>query len=83
MAAYSNVSRNLQDIVDPEQVATVAAERSLFRMLGAEPIAGRTFVADDPPQVVVVSGGFWKRHFGAGSAVSLRPVVNGIVRPAV
>jgi putative ABC transport system permease protein len=65
MAAYSIVSRNLQDVADPERVATVAAERSLFRTLGVEPIVGRTFLADDPPQVVVVSEGFWKRHFGA------------------
>jgi putative ABC transport system permease protein len=78
MVAYSNVSRNLQDIADPEQVATVAAERSLFHMLGVEPMAGRTFLADDPPQVVVVSEGFGKRHFGAGpSALGRKITLDG------
>jgi predicted permease len=78
MVAYSNVSRNLQNIADPEQVATVAAERSLFRTLGVEPIAGRTFLADDPPQVVVISEGFWKRHFGADpSAVGRKITFDG------
>jgi len=78
MVAYSNVSRNLQNIADPEQVATVAAERSLFRTLGVEPIAGRTFLTDDPPQVVVISEGFWKRHFGADpSAVGRKITFDG------
>ncbi|MGO9258317.1 MAG: ABC transporter permease [Bryobacteraceae bacterium] len=78
MVAYSNVSRDLQDIADPEEVTTVAAERSLFRMLGVEPMAGRTFLADDPPQVVVVSEGFGKRYFGAGpSALGRKITLDG------
>jgi putative ABC transport system permease protein len=78
MVAYSIGSRNLQNVADPEQVATVAAERSLFRTLGVEPIAGRTFLADDPPQVVVISEGFCKRHFGAGpSAVGRKITFDG------
>jgi putative ABC transport system permease protein len=74
MVAYSIVSRNLQNVADPEQVATVAAERSLFRTLGVEPIVGRTFLADDPPQVVVISEGFWKRHFGADPSAAGRKI---------
>ena len=78
MAAYSTVSRNLQNVADPERVATVAAERSLFHTLGVEAIAGRTFLADDPPQVVVISEGFWKRHFGADpSAVGRKITFDG------
>jgi putative ABC transport system permease protein len=78
MVAYTSVSRNLQNVADPEQVATVAAERGLFHTLGVEPIAGRTFVADDPPQVVVISEGFWKRHFGADpSAVGRKITFDG------
>src|SRR6266853_3809028 len=37
MVAYSNVSRSLQDVDEPEQVMTVAAERGLFRTLGVKP----------------------------------------------
>jgi putative ABC transport system permease protein len=78
MVAYTTVSRNLQNVADPEQVATVAAERSLFRTLGVEPIAGRTFLADDPPQVVVISEGFWKRHFaGDPSAIGRKITLDG------
>jgi putative ABC transport system permease protein len=64
LIAYQNTSKNLQDVATPERIATVSADRGLFRMLGVEPIAGRTFRDDDPPHVVVVGEGFWKRRFG-------------------
>src|ERR1700677_1518937 len=51
MIAYSNQSSNLQDNSNAERIATVAAERGLFRMLGVAPILGRTFRDDDPPHV--------------------------------
>src|SRR4029079_1022274 len=47
----------------PEQAPAVAAERDLFRMLGVNAMAGRTFRADDPPNVVVLGAGFAMRHF--------------------
>ena len=65
MAAYGNISRNLEDVPDPERLAAVWAERGLFRMLGVEPLAGRTFRDDDPPDVVVIAEGLWRRRFGA------------------
>ena len=63
MIAYVPETRNLEDIAEPERIATIAAERGLFRMLGVKPLAGRTFRDDDAPNVVVASEGFWKRHF--------------------
>lgn len=65
MIAYSNLSKNLQGVDEPERIATVSAERGLFRMLGVDPILGRTFRDDDPLGVVVIGAGFWKRRFGA------------------
>ena len=65
LIAYQNLSTNLQDNSSAERIASVAAERGLFRMLGVEPIRGRAFREDDPPQVAVVSEGFWKRRYGA------------------
>ena len=65
MVAYSNTSRNLQGVDEPELVPTVAAERGLLQMLGVAPVFGRTFHDDDPLNVAVASAGFWRRHFGA------------------
>lgn len=64
MITYTNSSRNLQGLGEPEQVATVAAERGLFGLLGVAALAGRTFGEGDPLNVVVASYGFWKGHFG-------------------
>jgi putative ABC transport system permease protein len=78
MVTYLNSSRNLQDVVDPEQVATVAAERGLFRLLGVPALAGRTFSEDDPLDVVVVSYEFWRRHFGGEwSTIGRRITLDG------
>jgi len=78
MIAYVPGSRNLQDIAEPERIATVAAERGLFRMLGIEPVAGRTFRDDDPSNVVVIGAGFAKRHFaGDPSPVGSKITLDG------
>jgi putative ABC transport system permease protein len=75
MIAYSNVSKNLQGVDEPEKIATVSAERGLFRMLGVEPILGRTFLDDDPPGVVVIGAGLWKRRFGADPGLIGKKIV--------
>jgi len=67
--AYGNTSKSLQDVADPERIATTWAERGFFRMLGVEPVAGRTFREDDPLNVVVLSAGFWKRRFGGDASL--------------
>jgi len=64
MAAYLNSSRNFQGVGEPEQVATVAAERGLFGLLGVAPLAGRTFGEGDPPNVAVASYGLWRGYLG-------------------
>jgi putative ABC transport system permease protein len=69
LIAYGNTSKNLQDVADPERIATTWAERGFFRMLGVEPVAGRTFREDDPPNIVVLSAGFWKRRFGGDASL--------------
>lgn len=63
MLAYGSVSKNLDNIAEPERIPAAWAERGLFRMLGVEPLAGRTFREDDPLNVVVIGAGFWKRRF--------------------
>ncbi len=63
ISAYSFVNKNLQGEGEPDRVTGIAADRGLFRMLGVEPLAGRTFRDDDPANVAVVSEGFSKRQF--------------------
>lgn len=69
-------------MIDAEQPLRLVAPRAsagLFRILGAEPVAGRFFTVDEevPGQddVVVLSHGLWERAFGADPAVVGRPVV--------
>jgi putative ABC transport system permease protein len=69
MVSYTNSSRNLQGVGEPEQVATVAAEPGLFSLLGVAAMAGRTFGESDPLNVVVGSYSFWKGHFGGDMSV--------------
>ena len=73
-AFYGSVSRNLQGAADPERVTAVAGERGLFDVLGARPMAGRTFDPNDPPNVAVVSEAFWRRRFGGQPDVSERSI---------
>jgi predicted permease len=72
-AAWAYASRDLGDVSDPERLRGVRATPNLFAVLGARPLAGRTFVAsDDPPEaqpVVVLSEGLWRRRFGADRSV--------------
>jgi putative ABC transport system permease protein len=65
---YQVSSANLLGMGDPEQLTIVPAERGLFPLLGAAPLAGRTIAPNDPPNVTVVSRAFSLAHFGAASA---------------
>src|SRR5580704_19050512 len=69
MVAYSISARNFQAAGEPEQAATVSAERGLFGLLGVRALMGRTFGEGDPLNVAVASYGFWKAHWGDRSAI--------------
>lgn len=64
----------LSGFAEPEQVGAARVSASLFSILGVDAEQGRTFLAEeDQPganRVVVVSKGFWERHFGADQALS-------------
>jgi putative ABC transport system permease protein len=70
LVSYSAVNKNLHDAASPERIAVVEAERGLFDLLGVRPLAGRTFVPDDPSNVAVVSEGFWRRRYGGTRSVA-------------
>ena len=64
MAGYVPSSRIINDPTGSDRVGLVRGERSLFRVLGVEPIAGRTFRDDDPTGTLVVAGTLARRRFG-------------------
>jgi predicted permease len=73
---------------EPERVVGARVEPSLFPMLGIQPALGRVFTAADTRTgnmaVVVLSGGLWRRNFGADPSVIGRTLnVNGTVHEIV
>src|SRR5436190_339162 len=67
IAGYNVAGRYLQGTDGLERVMTVDVERSFFSMLGVEPLAGRTFSADDS-SVAVASESFWRRRWRGDAA---------------
>jgi predicted permease len=78
----------------PEQFQSSQVSADYFRLFGAPVVLGRTFTPqEDLPngeRVVVLSDGFWKRHFGGdpgiiGKTISLSGnpyVVTGVIGPS-
>jgi putative ABC transport system permease protein len=64
-SAYNLVSGD----AEPERLRGARVSAGLFEVLGVKPVQGRTFVdEEDQPgheNVVILSGGLWKRRFGA------------------
>ena len=66
---------------EPERVPRLLVTSGYFRVLEAQPAAGRLFRSDEdrptPPDVVVISHGFWQRRFGGDPGVIGRTVTLG------
>lgn len=66
-------SFNLTGQGTPEHVDGARVSSSFFSLLGAQPLIGRTFLPeeDEPGKAptVILSHGFWQRHFGTDSGV--------------
>ncbi len=55
---------------EPERVSGIGATPSLFAALGITPVLGRVLAQDSAgPAEVVVSYGYWQRHFGGAASV--------------
>jgi putative ABC transport system permease protein len=65
LAGYEVSARYLRNPDGAERVVAVQAERSFFSVLAVPPILGRTFRADDPMTLAVVSEAFWRQRLGA------------------
>ena len=73
IAAYSNSRLDVTGGDTPEQVIGVYATPSLFNVLGARPLIGRTFLPDedkpDGVRVMLLSEALWRRRFNADPAI--------------
>ncbi len=68
-SAYQVTARYLRQGDAARRLMAVLSDRQLFAVLGASPMAGRTFSADDPESVVVISEAFWNESLGHDPAV--------------
>jgi predicted permease len=72
LAAYTTVVTNLTDAGEPERIEGFSVTSDFFRVLGASPLIGRTFTADDDREdsdIVILSYGLWQRKFGGDPGV--------------
>jgi putative ABC transport system permease protein len=73
VAAYRPWGFVLATADGPERVMGARVSASLFPLLGVDPIAGRTFTADEDrfggPHVLLLGEGLWRREFGASQSV--------------
>ena len=83
MGAYTEDFYNIsEDASYPERVAAASASPSLFKVLGAEPVLGRSFLPEEGQaggeRVILLSYSLWQRRFGADPHVIGRSIkVNG------
>ena len=67
VAATIDSSFNLTGQGTPQRVEGARVSSSLFAVLGAQPLMGRVFTADEDeqgkPTTAILSYGFWQRHF--------------------
>jgi predicted permease len=73
VAAAIGVSVNLTAAGAPERVDGARVSSSFFTVFGAAAAMGRVFTAEEDrpgaPPAVILTQGFWRRHFGADPAV--------------
>jgi len=69
MGAVMPLPMNITGVGDAEQVDGFATVGSFFDALGVRALLGRTTDATDPPSTVVLSYGFWQRHYGGARDV--------------
>jgi putative ABC transport system permease protein len=78
VAAFSPASFNLTGAGDPLRVRAVQVQPAIFEALGARPIAGRVFAADeDVPgheHVALLTEGLWRSQFGGDPSIVGRTI---------
>jgi putative ABC transport system permease protein len=78
VAVYQYVGYTLTGDGDPVRVPSVRVSPALFRVLGVDPLLGRTLIQEDEvpgnERLVVLSHGAWSRHFGQDPGIVGRTV---------
>jgi putative ABC transport system permease protein len=73
VVAYYASPRTLTDEGEPAELPTAVVSRDYFRVLGAQPVLGRAFTAEEHEpgrtDVVVLSHGAWTTRFGADPGI--------------
>jgi predicted permease len=82
VALYSPRTNSITGSGEPEQVQSLAVTHEFLSTLGVVPVLGRAFSAADDlqgnPKTVVLSHGYWQRHFGGGEdALGKTLIVDG------
>ena len=84
IAAFTDQRDNLTGNGEPEELSVQFATTEFFKVLGVEPMYGRTFVPDDGKDesapVAVLSSGLWQRRFGGQISVLGQPIELGGVK---
>ena len=78
ISAYTFSNLNLSGAGEPERVFAVRSSANLFSLVGAAPLLGRPFLAEEDKEgdarVVILSNGLWQRRFGSNSRIIGEPV---------
>lgn len=82
VAAFSDQRFNLTGEGEPEELSVQFATPELFKVLGVDPILGRTLLPEDAeasrPPVAVLSYALWQRRFGGQQNIVGQPItLNG------
>jgi len=91
VAAWDSGKANLSDDLgggDSARVGVASVTANVFETLGARPLMGRAFSADEErlgtPPAVILSWGLWRSRYGGDLAILGRSIrLDGISRPVV
>jgi putative ABC transport system permease protein len=87
LGAYRTGGFNMTGVGEPESVTAIFISSSMFRVLGVEPLIGRTFTQEEEQKrirVVVLRHEFWQRRFGGdrsivGKSITLADTPNIVI----
>jgi putative ABC transport system permease protein len=78
MAAFTDQRLNLTGTGEPEELSVQFATPEFFKILGVDPILGRTFLPEDDKggrfPVAVLGYGLWQRRFGGQTNIVGQPI---------
>ena len=79
LAAYDNSGFNLIDRGEPERLNGAIVTHDFFRVLGQQPLHGRTFLPEEDRRgntnVLILSHHLWQRRFGGDPDILNRPLI--------